>query len=221
MARIRTIKPEMHTDSKTGTLSDRAYRIFTAALNFADDYGVLSDDWHQLKAQILPHLVESVEESLSPILKELLPRGLWIQFSVEKKGFYWIANFRKHQKIDRPGKPLVDNFFELKIEEKLHATLTDDSEKKFLEFDDDSTSVRRGLAPEGKGREGKGKESKGKEGSLREGKPVDNFSNPVDNFETSEKGRPTSPKGRSTPLSQAEQRAIARNLLEGVGAWKS
>ena len=56
MARIRTVKPEFWTDSKTGTLSDRAKILFLGILNFCDDYGVIENDAGALKARILPYV---------------------------------------------------------------------------------------------------------------------------------------------------------------------
>ena len=41
MARIRTIKPEFWTDSKTGTMPESAKCLFIGMLNHCDDFGVL------------------------------------------------------------------------------------------------------------------------------------------------------------------------------------
>jgi len=158
MARIRTIKPELWTDPKTGTLSPRALLLFLGMLNFADDYGVIEHCPHYLKACIFPHSTEDPTTLVAPLLlDELLPRGLVVSFSDQetKKQYLWIRNFAKHQRVDKPGKPTISGF--------------DPSI-----FDEDSTKVRGGFAErsrkkalEGKGKEGKGKERRGVDGVER------------------------------------------------------
>jgi len=58
MPRIRTIKPEFFTDSKTGTLSALAAKVFIGLWCHADDYGVVPFDLLELKAKILPYEAE-------------------------------------------------------------------------------------------------------------------------------------------------------------------
>jgi hypothetical protein len=117
MARIRTIKPEFWTDSKTGTLSDGATKVFIAMLNLADDFGVLRMDLAELKARIYPYSNEIYLSLIAPqLLDELLPRGLVQYFGYgpdddePMKPYLFIRNFSKHQKVDKPGKPLISGW---------------------------------------------------------------------------------------------------------------
>jgi hypothetical protein len=168
MARIRTIKPEFWTDSKTGTLSDRGTKLFIGMLNFADDYGVLQFDIDALKAQIFPYLAEEAEKAVTrPLADELLAKGLVEVFGYSEdddpetplKQYLFIKNFGKHQRVDRPGKPLIPGWIKTSTPANFLS-----STKARRSLDEGSTNTRRTIdehsTPEGKGsgREGKGKE---------------------------------------------------------------
>lgn len=157
MGRIRTIKPEIYADAKTGMLSDRAYRIFTGLLNFSDDYGVIEFEHHELKAKILPYCQEPAVECIArPILDELLPRALVVFFFHENRKYLLIKNFHKHQRVDRPSKPVINGWVSDKIGESITYEIYNST------LDEDSTSNQRPLSAV---KESKVKESKGKEGS--------------------------------------------------------
>ena len=130
MARIRTIKPEFWTDEAVAECSPSARLLFVATWNLADDYGNLQRSSKQLKAQVFPYDKFDVE----PLVVELLNAQLLVEYQVEGKTFLHIKSFRKHQKIDKPSAPRCPLF-------------------------EDSASIPRALATEGKGREGKGKGS--------------------------------------------------------------
>jgi len=111
MARIRTVKPEFWSDSKTGTLSDRATKIFIGLLNFSDDWGVHEYDLLSLKAKIYPYGKQSPEMLIGKSLcSELIPKGLVRIISHDGKKFLLIPQFKKHQRIDRPGRPVLPGF---------------------------------------------------------------------------------------------------------------
>ena len=77
MARIRTIKPEFWTDSKTGTLSGTATKLFLGLLNHCDDFGVIRFDWWEFKARILPYEDGSAVDVIIPrVFDELSAKGL-------------------------------------------------------------------------------------------------------------------------------------------------
>src|SRR5947209_13798694 len=81
MARIRTVKPEFWTDSKTGTLSGIATKLFLGMLNHADDVGVLPFDVEELKAKILPYERGEARVIIEPpLLNELCRKGLVLMF---------------------------------------------------------------------------------------------------------------------------------------------
>lgn len=142
MARIRTVKPEFLTDSKTGTLTDRATKLFIGLLIHSDDYGVIEFDPIALKARIFPFSTEDYKDTiLKPLLDEILPRELAIAFDYSPSGdppfrqYLFIRNFSKHQRVDRPGNPLIPGWGKRSTPE------TFDN----VEFDEDSTNARRTL----------------------------------------------------------------------------
>lgn len=136
MGRIRTIKPEFFTDEKLGECSTSARLLFVGTFCVADDQGNLERSSQQLKNQIFPQDSFSVE----PLIQELLAQELLVEYEEDGKRFLHIKNFLRHQKIDRPSKPRLP--------------LYEDSKR----IREDSTSARRVLDAEGKGKEGKGKE---------------------------------------------------------------
>lgn len=157
MGRIRTIKPEIYADAKTGMLSDRAYRVFTGLLNFSDDYGVIEFEHHELKAKILPYCQEPAIDCIArPILDELSPRALVVFFMYNDRKYLLIKNFHKHQRIDKPSKPLIANW----ISEKLYESVSYESDPRVLAEHSPSPSGALSAVKERKGKESIGEESK-------------------------------------------------------------
>lgn len=114
MARIRTIKPEFWTDRRTGTLTDNATKVFIGLLSHCDDYGVIPYDPLELKARIYPYSVRSPEEVIDVALKiELITSGLVQLFAhspdddTDPVEYLFISKFSRHQRVDKPGKPLL------------------------------------------------------------------------------------------------------------------
>lgn len=167
MARIRTIKPDFWTDSKTGTLSPEATKLFIGMLNFSDDYGVLEHDISALKAKIFPFEVGSATEVVGkPLLDELLPKGLVILFkwNDSPRAYLFIKNFHKHQRVDHPSSPLLAGFEKKDIQDFVKS------------LDEPSMSPHRVVGEPSESprslREGKGKDRKGKERIGEEGMPI-------------------------------------------------
>lgn len=115
MARIRTIKPEFWTDSKTGTLSGIATKLFLGILNHADDFGVMRLDHHEMKARILPYEEGAAFDVVIPrTFHELSGKGLITIFEYADETenepphlHLHVTNFRRHQRVDKPGNPLL------------------------------------------------------------------------------------------------------------------
>jgi hypothetical protein len=188
VARIRTIKPDFWTDSKTGTLSDKATKVFIGTWNHADDYGVLEFDIIALKAKIYPYSPEDhISLIAKPLFDELLPKGLLILFAYSEneeppfRPYLFIKNFPKHQKVDKPGKPLIPGWNKNMTPQTFdpnHVAFPPDSPINQGTIDDYSENVRRAFAVglssrkgsssrKGKERKGIGKEGKGTgEGKL-------------------------------------------------------
>jgi hypothetical protein len=110
--RIRGFKPEIHTDSKTGMLSDRAFRVFLGLMTLADRHGVVEYDVAQIKVLTLPYCSEPPEKAIGKALdNELFPCGLVVATELEGRRYLWIKNFSRHQKIDtRYERELVPDF---------------------------------------------------------------------------------------------------------------
>lgn len=145
MPRIRSTKPEFWTDSKIVRLSPMARLLFMGSWNFADDHGCLAPDALQLKLQVLP----ADDVDADALVAELFDLGLFEALrSEDGRDFWHIANWSKHQRINRPtpsefGPPTAWG----------HAPtrpFSEDSVKTHTPLSEDS----RGKGREGKGREG-------------------------------------------------------------------
>lgn len=102
MPRIRSIKPEIVGDEKTGPLSDAAFRLFTGMIALADDHGTVRADirwlggaiwWaHDGRPNVLQAMLELVR---APLVKVYAIRG----------GTYArLLGWEKHQRIDNASK---------------------------------------------------------------------------------------------------------------------
>lgn len=105
MARIRSVKPEFADDEKLATISRDARLLFILMWIHSDDYGVVKGNPIWLKAQIFPY------DDLKPgqfekWLEEISNIGRIRAFNSDGEKFFYIKNFRKHQRIDHPSKLL-------------------------------------------------------------------------------------------------------------------
>lgn len=102
MPRQRMIKPEFWFDERVNACSIPARLLFIATWNFADDEGNLARSSKQLKAQTFPYDVVDCE----PWVKELIAQGLLMEYEADARQYLHIPNFKRHQIINRPSKPL-------------------------------------------------------------------------------------------------------------------
>jgi len=165
MARIRTIKPEFWTDSKTGTMSEFAKCLFLGLLNHADDYGILEWAPTEYRAKIFPYHSDTTHGAVHGALAdELLPRGLVILFSHsdddgETKRFLFIRNFEKHQIVNRPSKPILAGWKKGDTPKTYASRLG----VEVQELSTDQSGITHRTLTEHSSPERKGKERKGKE----------------------------------------------------------
>lgn len=138
MARIRTIKPDFWSDDIITECSLNARLLFIGTWNFADDKGNLDRSAKQIKARVFP--LDNID--CEPLLKELISKGLLIEYSVSGKTYLHINGFEKHQVINRPSNPTCPPYPPNKAQSK------------------DSVSPHVTLTSEGKGKEGNGEEGK-------------------------------------------------------------
>ena len=106
MARIRTVKPEFWLDEKISSLSYPARLLAIGILNFADDAGRARASLESLKSQIFPYDDAITRNILASLVQELEHIEYILPYEVRAEKYYLIRNFKKHQRIDRPSRPL-------------------------------------------------------------------------------------------------------------------
>jgi len=103
MARIRTIKPEIWTDEKLGTCSILARLNFKGLISLADDEGRGRGSVRGLLSGLHGFTRDVTEEAMDNALGELEAAGMVVFYTIGGQRYYFVKNFAKHQKIDRPS----------------------------------------------------------------------------------------------------------------------
>lgn len=115
MSRIRTIKPEWRTDEKLGACSDAARVLSVALITMADDYGrgrgslaiIAAETWAcELAKDDGAHASETLAKA-SRALRELVEMEYVDLYEVRGQRYFVLRNWRGHQKVDHPGRPIV------------------------------------------------------------------------------------------------------------------
>lgn len=106
MARIRTVKPEIHQDEAVGELSDSAFRMFIGLITLADDYGRLKGGLGLLNSQVWPYAPKALDE-VDALLTELASTGLIQRYEVDAKPYVCLPSWEHHQRIDNAGKTRI------------------------------------------------------------------------------------------------------------------
>ena len=167
MARIRTYKPEIFSDSATGQLSGDAFKLFLGLVAQSDDYGFVAADVPEIIAEILPFWGLSRLADVANLLGEISrakrnkPQPLLAAVEHEGTTFFVIPRFLRHQKVDRPSRPTVPlslhkslTLHAFDVDERGNVTLgepycyafiDDDSPNARRTIDEGSTSPRRAL----------------------------------------------------------------------------
>ena len=101
MARSRTIKPSFWTSEQIMLLPVMARLLFIGMWNFCDDNGVHHASPLQLKAQIFPSDMFSLEDIKSWCM-ELINNKLIQEYEAGNSKYYLVTGWVKHQKIDKP-----------------------------------------------------------------------------------------------------------------------
>ncbi len=102
MARNRMINPEFWLDEELAKLSPYARLLYIGLWAICDDnYATLPCRPEWIKAQVFPY----EEVSIRGILGELSGSGKLVKFAINGKEFYWIKNFFKYQKVEKPSLP--------------------------------------------------------------------------------------------------------------------
>lgn len=106
MARIRTVKPEMLDDEKVAALPHLAWRLFVSLIMTADDYG----NQHGAPAKIRGTAMwatEATDGEVREALARLSRDSLVALYSVRGQAYVSIVGWSKHQRVDKPGRPIV------------------------------------------------------------------------------------------------------------------
>jgi hypothetical protein len=103
--RIRSIKPEWLEDESMIALSAEARVVSVGLLLLADDHGNGRGSEPFLSARIFP-FAESLE-TLRNGLAELQNIGFVELYRLRGQTYFSIRNWKKHQRVDKPGKPRV------------------------------------------------------------------------------------------------------------------
>lgn len=103
MSRIRSLKPEWLEDELA--LASLEARVLSIGLILmADDYGNGRAHPTLLASRVFP---ANPRETLANALEELRQLRYVTLYEVEGQQYFSIRNWSKHQRVDKPGKPLV------------------------------------------------------------------------------------------------------------------
>jgi uncharacterized phage protein (TIGR02220 family) len=100
--RIRSVKPEFWDDEKLGKICRDARLTFIGMWTFADDRGVVRAHSVFLKNKIFPFDNISITE-FEDWLTGLENLGMIERFLSGEERYYFIKNFEKHQRVNRPN----------------------------------------------------------------------------------------------------------------------
>lgn len=106
MARIRSLKPEIHEDEAVGELSDPAFRLFVGLITQADDWGRLKGDPRLLSSQVWPYHPKTTEE-IETWLAELDRADLIQRYAHAGRPFICLPSWAEHQRIDNAGRSKI------------------------------------------------------------------------------------------------------------------
>lgn len=106
MARIRTIKPEFWKSEDIACHDFFTRLVFIGLWTYVDDNGVGVDNYRLIAAELFP--LEDDFAQVSQDIRESLARlseaGRVLRYTVDGKSWLAIANWKKHQRIDKPNK---------------------------------------------------------------------------------------------------------------------
>jgi hypothetical protein len=104
--RIRSIKPEILEDEVVASLPHLEWRMFVSLFVLADDYGNLRGRAAMVRGAALWARDES-DSQVQDALDSLVAKGLLAPYEVRNQQYLHICGWGKHQRVDKPGKPIV------------------------------------------------------------------------------------------------------------------
>jgi len=102
MARIRTIKPELHGSPSLAKCSVPARYVFTGLLPLADDEGRLRDAPKTIVGALFPYDEDVIEKDLIGNLDELEAVDCIRRYSVDGVNYIYLPGWHDHQHIGKP-----------------------------------------------------------------------------------------------------------------------
>lgn len=106
MARIRTIKPDFPHSESMGKISRDARLLFLMLWTIADDSGRLRGNSRILASLLFPY-DDDASDNMDCWINELERVGSITRYTVEDSTYIQIANWLKHQKIDKPSQSKI------------------------------------------------------------------------------------------------------------------
>jgi hypothetical protein len=97
------VKPDFWDDEKLATISRDARLTFIGLWNYSDDYGVVKGNPTWLKSKIYPYDDKLKLEAFTKWVDEIRQIKAILPFEAGCEEFYFIKNFLKHQRINRPS----------------------------------------------------------------------------------------------------------------------
>lgn len=111
MARIRSIKPEFPQSESMGKVSRDARLLFVELWCICDDHGRTRAVSRMLASLLFPY-DDDAPKLIDGWLSELQHQGCIRLYDHAGSQYLEICNWLKHQKIDKPSKPLFPGFVE-------------------------------------------------------------------------------------------------------------
>ena len=106
MSRIRSIKPEWLEDEALLRAGSDARVLSVALILLADDYGRGRYIPEALAGQVFPFSEDS-SRAFREAVWRLYEPGFLKLYEVREQHYFEVANWAKHQKVDKPGRPRV------------------------------------------------------------------------------------------------------------------
>lgn len=132
MARKRMIDPNIWQSEDFSKLSTLAKLVFIGLFSLADDEGRGRSNPIYLKSSLFPYEEGIRSADIDKTLSEISSNMSVVFYSCDGSNYYSLYNWNTWQKIDRPTASKIPEY---------------DQESMQLLFDEGSTNVRRGLAP--------------------------------------------------------------------------
>ena len=159
MARIRTIKPEFWDSGDTARATLRARLLYIAMWNYADDYGIGDASPIRLIGFAFPN--DEIPVSDYPRLLAEMSDCFSVKFfTFEKRPYYYIPEWEKHQRTEKRAKQRIP-----------YPALGDEPEKPLEQADPSPSGDGVGSSAESLGNPGAGTGEQGNRGTGEIDKP--------------------------------------------------